>query len=333
MDLLSRYLQAVEFWLPGKQKQDILAELSEDIRSEIEDKEAELGRPVGPTELETILTRWGHPMLVAERYLPQRSLIGPVLLPAYKLVLTIATLVYLVPWLLVGLGFVIFDPARRTPDAIGDGLQAFWLIALHLVVIVTAIFAVLERHQARSRSWETWSAGKLLEREPARDPNAIPRSQSIGDLVVDLIMLWWWVKLMGRPAIYPLADTFRLTVSPLYPGLYWTILVFLLAGVVMACVNLRRPWWTRRRAGAQLAIDAVGLVVCLAIVVAGPLIVITAASPAPGLFNLARWANLSWYFTVGIIGLYYLARVIQDARRTSGKKPLRIWTMSALGAG
>ena len=88
-------------------------------------------------ELEAILTRWGHPMLVAERYLPQRSLIGPVLLPAYKLVLTIVTLVYLVPWLLVLLGFVIFDPARRTPDAIGDGLQAFWLIALHLVVVVT----------------------------------------------------------------------------------------------------------------------------------------------------------------------------------------------------
>ena len=114
MELLDRYLQAVKFWLPRKQKHDILAELSEDIRSEIEDKEAELGRPLGQAELEVILTRWGHPMLVAERYLPQRSLIGPVLLPAYKLVLTVATLFYLVPWLLVLLGFAIFDPGA--PD-------------------------------------------------------------------------------------------------------------------------------------------------------------------------------------------------------------------------
>ena len=52
MDLLERYLQAVKFWLPGKQRHDILAELSEDIRSEIEDKEAALGRPVGSAELE-----------------------------------------------------------------------------------------------------------------------------------------------------------------------------------------------------------------------------------------------------------------------------------------
>jgi hypothetical protein len=31
MELLERYLQAVKFWLPKKQKQDIIAELSEDI--------------------------------------------------------------------------------------------------------------------------------------------------------------------------------------------------------------------------------------------------------------------------------------------------------------
>ena len=44
MDLVNRYLQAVKFWLPNKQKQDIIAELSEDIRSQIEDRETELGR-------------------------------------------------------------------------------------------------------------------------------------------------------------------------------------------------------------------------------------------------------------------------------------------------
>ena len=148
MDLLRRYLHAVEFWLPAKQKQDILAELSDDIRSEIEEREEELGRPVGQAEFEAILTRWGHPMLAAGRYLPQRSLIGPVLLPAYKLVMTIVALVYLLPWLLVAAGFVIFDPGHRTPTAIREGLQSFWLIALHLVVIVTGTFAVLERHQA-----------------------------------------------------------------------------------------------------------------------------------------------------------------------------------------
>ncbi len=51
MDLLDRYLQAVKFWLPKNQKQDIIAELSEDIRSQVEDREAELGRKLNESEL------------------------------------------------------------------------------------------------------------------------------------------------------------------------------------------------------------------------------------------------------------------------------------------
>src|SRR5215813_5090171 len=40
-ELLDRYVHAVGFWLPKKQKADIMAELSEDLRSQIEEKEAE----------------------------------------------------------------------------------------------------------------------------------------------------------------------------------------------------------------------------------------------------------------------------------------------------
>ena len=75
MELLDRYLQSVKWLLPKEQKKDILAELSEDIRSQIEEKEAELGRRLDESDLEAILRRWGHPMLVAQRYLPQQYLI------------------------------------------------------------------------------------------------------------------------------------------------------------------------------------------------------------------------------------------------------------------
>src|SRR5580765_2799234 len=87
MDLLDRYLQAVGFWLPASQQQDIIAELSEDLHSQIEEKETELGRSLNETEIEDILKRRGRPLLVANRYLPQRSLIGPVLFPIYWFVL------------------------------------------------------------------------------------------------------------------------------------------------------------------------------------------------------------------------------------------------------
>jgi hypothetical protein len=84
MELLDRYLHAVGFWLPKAQKKDIIAELSEDIRSEVEDKEAGLGRKLSDDELAAILKRRGSPFAVAQLYLPQRQPIELTLGPVWQ---------------------------------------------------------------------------------------------------------------------------------------------------------------------------------------------------------------------------------------------------------
>ena len=38
MEIIQRYLHAIEFWLPKGQRHDILAEISEDIHSQIEER-------------------------------------------------------------------------------------------------------------------------------------------------------------------------------------------------------------------------------------------------------------------------------------------------------
>src|SRR5216684_1951855 len=110
MELIDRYLQAVKFWLPKNQKQDIIAELSEDLRSQIEDREAELGRKLNESEVADLLKQRGRPVLVANRFLPQDSLIGPVLFPIYLFVLKLVAVFYMVPWILVWIGIAIFRP-------------------------------------------------------------------------------------------------------------------------------------------------------------------------------------------------------------------------------
>ena len=113
MELLDRYLHAVKFWLPRQQQDDIIAEISEDLRSQIEDREAELGRKLDDNEVAALLRKRGRPLLVANGYLPQHSLIGPVLFPIYTLVLKIAALCFVIPRILVLIGFFIFDPKYR----------------------------------------------------------------------------------------------------------------------------------------------------------------------------------------------------------------------------
>ena len=90
MDLFERYLQAVRSFLPKRLQDDVVRELSEELRSQADEQEAQLGRPLIEPEQEQILKQWGHPLLLASRYQPQRQLVGPALFPIYWLVLRIA---------------------------------------------------------------------------------------------------------------------------------------------------------------------------------------------------------------------------------------------------
>ena len=87
MDMLDRYLQAVRFFLPARQQDDIVRELSENLISQMEDREEELGHPLDEAEQAAILRQHGHPMVVAGRYRSQQQLIGPVFFPLYLFVL------------------------------------------------------------------------------------------------------------------------------------------------------------------------------------------------------------------------------------------------------
>jgi hypothetical protein len=82
----SLFHTAAQRTLPGSassRREDILAELSADIGSQIEYKEAELGRKLREDEVEVILQHWGNPIRVAERYESHRQLIGAALFPEY----------------------------------------------------------------------------------------------------------------------------------------------------------------------------------------------------------------------------------------------------------
>lgn len=109
MELLDRYLQAVRFWLPKSQRQeDLIAELGEDLRSQIDAKETELDHPLDATEVSAILKRCGSPMIVAARLGPKQHLIGPALFPIYLFVLKMVLL-----WILLPVFIFINRPRER----------------------------------------------------------------------------------------------------------------------------------------------------------------------------------------------------------------------------
>jgi hypothetical protein len=260
MELLERYLQAVKFWLPKQQKQDIIAELSEDLHSQIEEKETELGRPLNDSEVEAILKQRGRPVLVANRFLPQEYLIGPVLFPIYVFVLKIVALCYLLPWVLVWIGIMTYSPNYRLEhggwfEAVGSAWASLWSVAFIVLGCVTVVFAVLEQMQGKSHFLENWDPRKL---PPVRNSGEIKSSSSIAEIVASSVFgVWWWVSYLSSPVIVDRPEL-RVQLSPAWSHFFWGFLFVTLVNIALSAANLARPYWTVRRATFRLASDIVG---------------------------------------------------------------------------
>lgn len=85
MQLTESYLDAVRFWLPNRHKDDIIEELAADIDAQVDEVVAGLGRDMSPDEIAAMPKVRGRPVVVANRFLPQEQLIGPLLFPVYRL--------------------------------------------------------------------------------------------------------------------------------------------------------------------------------------------------------------------------------------------------------
>src|SRR5208282_5218416 len=262
MELVERYLQAVKFWLPGEKQDDIIAELRDDIRSEIDEQEAALGHPLDKGELEALLKRRGPPVLVAERFLPQRHLIGPMWFPIYWFVLRLAVAFNAVPWLVVWLILVLNSPAYRAahPGIVLYGtLSTLWTSVLVQFAVITVIFAALDRSHSREKFIENWKVSHLPRLK--KDPTRVSRGESAFNLAVNGIFLYWLLSLPAWPwmAFGPAAALFHLNAA--LHVYYAPLVLFVLIGVVQAVLNLWRPEWTWLPPATGLATSIGGLLV------------------------------------------------------------------------
>jgi hypothetical protein len=256
MDLVDRYLQAVKLWLPARQREDIAAELREDIRSEIEEKESGLGRPLETAELEALLKRRGRPIVAAGRFRPQRSLIGPALFPIYATVLRVLAIPYVVLWTVRWVYVFVTSPAVRAESPVtwvAHAGSAFWTTALLLFGGITLLFAVLEQVQSRTRFLGNWDPRHL---SPVRDAWRIQRSSSITELALQVAFALWWVRPQAFVSVEYHGRGFwapGATWEHLHRGLFLPVLLLSLVMAGLALVNFIRPHWTPLRAGVRAA--------------------------------------------------------------------------------
>jgi hypothetical protein len=309
MDLVDRYVKAVAKALPENQREDILNELSEDIRSEIEDRERELGRALTEGEQEGLLKQLGNPLVLAARYRQDhrsvafgRQIIGPVLYPFYIKVLSFN----------LGLTFlviaIIFTALAISGQKIGIG-DVFSTCLLQLFIqlsVVTLIFSIVEKHLAKNP--DQWNFGGArggfrldlkVQRDIQRDillgmecnTREISRFESVSIIIASAVALAWITELQRYPVLILGPAAAFLKLAPIWHQAYFPIVLLTVAEIVRAIINLVRTDWVRFRGIVRVIVNAGGLVVVYFLIKAGSWVT-AGDSTANGGRNLAKTVEI-----------------------------------------
>ncbi len=329
MELLDRYLKSVRNCLPETQKDDIINELSENICSQIEDKEAELDRPLGEPEIEAILKQHGHPLLVASRYRQdQRSVafgrqwIGPVLFPFYIRVLGFNLGL---TGMVIAIILVALFASGQSITLVGS-LPTFLYQFLIQFAVITLIFALADRHWARFPDrWDPRSLrhpwhpafamhiGSSQEQESSgkKDRTRVSRFDSITQFVAMAISIVWLRVAQHAPFMIFGPAAAYLKPAPIWQEYYWPVVLWAFAGMVQAGINLVFPSWVRLRDLFRVVGSAGWLVILFFLLRAGNWVVLgdIPGSPAKGFERTVEILNQCLLYTLiasAVIAAYNL---------------------------
>jgi len=334
MDLMERYLHAVKGWLPRAQQDDILAELSEDLRAQIEDRETELGRKLNEDEVAAILKKRGQPIMVASGYLPRQYLIGPAWLPAYRFVLKLVLLWIMAPIIAFIVVPVVYLTAANPGSALLDLALGLPRDATATFGIITLVFASLERFQApvEGKALENWDPRKLPRVPAAARSQHIPSFVFIGELVTGILWSLAWVYFgWFRPSFD--FDTVRVALAPVWRNDFWAILLLLMSGIPAGLIGLLRPSWTRLHSGVRLTIHAGTLILLRVLFKAGTWIEVTSLKlPSLRVAEVAHWCNFGVRIAFIVISIIVVSEVIQEVYRIVRANWARPWTANGLAA-
>jgi hypothetical protein len=321
MELLDRYLKAVGRLLPRDQRGDILEELSENLRAEMEDREAELGRPLDAAEQEDILSRHGDPMTVAGRYRRDegrvafgRQWIGPVLFPLYVRVLGFNLGITTVVCAVVAAAL-----SRSMPETV----SAVFTQVLVQFTIVTLVFAAAEAHLTRHP--DAWNPrGQGSAKPVAEGTPRVPRSESFAELVALTIFLAWLWSLPCSPLLTSAGAKPAVKLGPAWHQVYAPLVLLAQAGIARACISLFRPDWIRLRSVARLVGDVAWLAILGYFLWAGDWFVLADAGGPPtggarsAVQTVNHYFSYALLFGVGfsaLVVLFDIRRLAREARR------------------
>src|SRR5271169_4712329 len=275
MELVDRYLQAVKLALPKRNQDDIIQELNDSILSQVEEKEAALGRPLSEDALVEILRKMGSPAKLASRYREQQGLIAPTVLPIYWKVLQAA----------LGLAFLVNVLAAIVTAAAGRPLLESLLpilrypsIAFTTFAWVTLTFVALHFFGAKFQAPEQWDPRKLPPVVKVKRGKS--RTESVAALLIGAIATVWWLVGLRNPVLIMGPGVVFLTFAPIWLKLYPLWIALGIAEIARHALEFAKPEARRQHLLFGLIPRTLSLIVMFFLIRANELFVVNPNNPA-----------------------------------------------------
>lgn len=317
MDLVERYLSAIERALPAAQAADIQAELRDVLLSRVEEQEARLGRPLTREDLEALLLAFGHPLIVAGRYRRIQHLIGPEVFPfwwaALKTTLAIVGGVYLV--------LIIVAIGAEGPQPVLLRLwPSLWTALLMTFAIVTLVGVAMERH-APARVLQKWNPRQL----PPAGRKMRSHFDIAAEIAMDVVFILWWTGLLHFRNIAPGANWLQVDMAPVWTTYHWPILGFIAFEIGVNLYALAKPGLSRINSALAVVRYSLGAAILLGVLQAGHWLVVSGAvdsslSAEEIATNFDRGMRIGILVTIG----YFAVRAGWEALRLVTGRDARV---------
>ncbi|MBP57644.1 MULTISPECIES: HAAS signaling domain-containing protein [Idiomarina] len=268
MDMVERYIAAVQRELPEKKRDDISRELKANILDQIDALESQQGS-VSDAEVAELLKVMGHPRKVALQFCPPTPLVTAQLMPLYLhtlymvlgVLFVISTVEITGRWLGGAEMSLLLFMKGIASDFLASGYFAF--------TTITIGFAVM----SRSRKKETAEVAGTCKWSPEKLPAAGKSWQhiSLQNIFSDLATLLFLVMLIWYPLWQPDSGTQSIFTEQALTILRWFTPVIVIA-TAHSLWQLRTRLWTRNMLMLNIAVSAAFLLVSAGLLMLSPVL-------------------------------------------------------------
>ncbi|WP_417447748.1 hypothetical protein [Idiomarina abyssalis] len=309
MDMVERYIAAVQRELPEKKRDDISRELKANILDQIDALESQQGS-VSDAEVAGLLKAMGHPRKVALQFCPPTPLVTAELMPLYLhtlymvlgVLFVISTVEITGRWLGGAEMSLLLFMKGIASDFLASGYFAF--------TTITIGFAVM----SRSRTKETAEVPGICKWMPEKLPAAGKSWQhiSLQNIFSDLATLLFLVMLIWYPLWQPDSGTQSIFTEQALTILRWFTPVIAIA-MAHSLWQLRTRLWTRNMLMLNIAVSAAFLLVSVGLLMLSPVLQINVEvlRDELGIAIIERSAQ-TVLVAAALIATY---EIVRDARR------------------